>query len=173
MIKIFDATPGDAEEILEIYSPYVRDSAISFEYEVPTLEIFRARIINTLKKFPYLKAVNNNKIIGYSYAGEFKTRKAYEISCEVSIYVEKNSHGLGAGRLLYQALEEKLKAQGILNMYACVAYPEHEDEYLTLNSFNFHKHLGFKPVGHFTNCAKKFERFYSMVWLEKQVGVRN
>ncbi len=172
MIKIFDATPDDAEEILEIYSPYVRDTAISFECEVPTLEEFRGRITNTLKKFPYLKAVNNNEIIGYCYAGEFKPRKAYEISCEVSIYVKKDFRGNGTGRLLYQVLEEKLKAQGILNMYACVAYPDKEDEYLTLNSFNFHEHLGFKPVGKFTNCAHKFGRLYSMVWFEKQVGNR-
>ena len=174
MIKIFDAMPDDAEEILEIYAPYVRRTAISFECEVPVLEEFRGRIINTLKKFPYLKAVDDaqNKIVGYSYAGEFKARKAYEISSEVSIYVKKDFRGHGAGRRLYQVLEEKLKAQGILNMYACVAYPDKEDEYLTLNSFNFHEHLGFKPVGKFTNCAHKFGRLYSMVWFEKQVGNR-
>ena len=169
MIKIFDAVPDDAEEILDIYAPYVRDTAISFEYDVPSLEEFRERIIKTLRKFPYIKAVNteNNKITGYAYAGEFKARKAYEISCEVSIYVKKDFHGHGVGRLLYDGLEKRLKSQGILNMYACVAYPENEDEYLTRNSFDFHKHSGFRPVGHFTKCAKKFGRFYDMVWLEK------
>ena len=177
MIEILDAVPNDAEEILAIYAPDDRDTAISFEHEVPTLENFRTRIINTLKKFPYVKAVNkieneNNKIVGYAYAGEFKPRKSYEISCEVSIYVQKNFRGHGVGRLLYNELEKKLKTLGILNMYACVAYPEVEDEYLTRNSLNFHEHLGFKIAGHFTNCAKKFGRFYSMVCLEKQVGVR-
>ena len=174
MIKILPVTPDDAEEILLIYAPYVLETAISFEYDVPTLENFRERITNTLKKFPYLKAVNenvdenaNNKILGYAYAGVFKPRRAYDVSCEVSIYVHKNFHGKGIGRLLYSGLEKKLKAQGIFNMYACVAYPEIEDEYLTRNSVNFHEHLGFKTVGHFTNCAYKFKRFYSMVWLEK------
>ena len=173
MIKILDATPDDAEEILEIYAPYVKETAISFEHEVPALEIFRERIINTLKNFPYIKAIDenkNNKIIGYSYAGVFKPRKSYDISCEVSIYVQKNFRGHGAGRLLYEELEKKLKAQGVFNMYACVAYPEIEDEYLTLNSVKFHEHLGFKIVGHFNNCAKKFGRFYSMVWLEKFIA---
>ena len=172
MIKIFDAVPDDAGEILEIYAPYVRDTAISFEYDVPSPMEFRQRIIKTLKKFPYIKAVSteNNKIAGYAYAGEFKARKAYEISCEVSIYVKKDFHGHGVGRLLYEELEKRLKAQGILNMYACVAYPEIEDEYLTRNSFNFHEHMGFKTAGRFTNCAKKFGRLYSMVWLEKFTG---
>ena len=173
MIKILEAAPDDAKEILEIYAPYVRETAISFEYDVPTLENFRERIINTLKKFPYLKAVNeneNNKIVGYAYAGEFKPRKSYEVSCEVSIYVRKDFRGHGVGRLLYNELEKRLKAQRIFNMYACVAYPEIEDEYLTRNSVNFHEHLGFKTVGHFTNCAYKFERFYSMRWLEKFIA---
>ena len=101
MIKILSVVPDDAEEILKIYAPYVRDTAISFECDVPALEIFRERIINTLKNFPYLKAVDennkneNNKILGYTYAGVFKPRKAYEISCEVSIYVHKDFHGKG------------------------------------------------------------------------------
>lgn len=167
MIKISDVTPDDAAELLEIYAPYVRDTAISFEYDVPSLEEFQGRIINTLKKFPYIKAVKDNKITGYAYAGEFKTRRAYEISSEVSIYVHKDFRGQGIGRLLYGELEKRLAAQGILNIYACVAFPEKEDEYLTRNSFEFHKHLGFRTAGHFTDCAKKFGRFYGMVWLEK------
>ncbi len=108
--------------------------------------------------------------VGYAYAGEFKPRKSYDVSCEVSIYVQKNFRGHGVGRLLYNELEKRLKAKGIFNMYACVAYPEIEDEYLTRNSVNFHEHLGFKTVGHFTNCAYKFERFYSMRWLEKFIA---
>ncbi|MBQ9420003.1 MAG: N-acetyltransferase [Synergistaceae bacterium] len=171
MITITDATPSNALEILEIYAPYVRDTAISFEYDVPTLEEFRQRITDTLEKFPYLKAMNDDdEIVGYAYAGVFKSRKAYEISCETSIYVRENFHGHGVGRLLYSELETRLRAQGVLNLYACVAYPEIEDEYLTCNSVNFHEHLGFKTVGHFTNCARKFGRFYSMVWLEKNIS---
>ena len=171
MIEIQNVTPDDAEALLEIYAPYVEKTAISFEYDVPTLNEFRERIINTLKKYPYIKAVNESgKILGYAYAGAFKTRRAYDKSCEASIYVDKNSHGSGIGRALYDSLEAELKSRGFMNIYACVAYPEVEDEYLTHNSLKFHEHMGFKPVGKFNECACKFGRFYSMICLEKFIA---
>lgn len=47
MIRI--ATENDAEELLNIYAPYVEKTAITFEYEVPSVEEFRTRIRNILK----------------------------------------------------------------------------------------------------------------------------
>ena len=74
------------------------------------------------------------------------------------------------GRKLYEALEEALTRMGILNLYACIAYPEREDEFLTMNSANFHEHLGFRKVGKFYKCGYKFERWYHMIWMEKIIG---
>lgn len=68
----------DAKALLDIYTPYVKDTAITFEYEVPTLKEFEERISNTLTKYPYLVAEKNNEIVGYAYAGEFKGRAAYD-----------------------------------------------------------------------------------------------
>lgn len=53
-IKLRIVRTEDAEKLLEIYRPYVEKTAISFEYEVPSLDEFKGRIINTLKKHPYL-----------------------------------------------------------------------------------------------------------------------
>ena len=58
----------------------------------------------------------------------------------------------------------------MLNLYACIAYPETEDEYLTTNSADFHAHLGFTEVGHFHQCGYKFGRWYDMIWMEKIIG---
>ena len=164
---IRSANPGDAERLLEIYGYYVRNTAISFEYDVPSLEEFRGRIENTLKKYPYLVLEEDGIIYGYAYAGVFKGRAAYDRSCEVSIYVDRDAKGRGYGRKLYEALEEQLRAQGMHNLYACIAHPVVEDEYLTRNSEQFHQHLGFTTVGEFHNCAWKFDRWYNMIWMEK------
>ena len=74
------------------------------------------------------------------------------------------------GRRLYEALEEKLWEMGILNLYACIAYPETEDEYLTTNSADFHAHLGYTKVGEFHKCGYKFSRWYNIIWMEKIIG---
>ena len=160
----------DAEEILEIYAPYVTETAITFEYEVPSIAEFRDRIEKITKKYPYLVAVINEKIVGYAYASTFKDRAAYDWSAELSIYLKKEEIGHGVGRILYEALEKEMKERGFLNLYACIAYPEVEDEYLTKNSAKFHEHLGYKLVGEFQKCGYKFGRWYNMIWMEKIIG---
>lgn len=129
----------DAEELLAIYAPYVRDTAITFEYEVPSLPEFQERIRNISALLPYIKAVEAGKILGYAYAGKFKNRKAYDWSVETTVYVRKDVRRSGVGALLYGALEDSLKRMGVLNMNACIAIPQREDEHLTRDSYYFHK----------------------------------
>ena len=164
------AKPNDAKEILNIYAYYVKNTAITFEYEVPSEEEFRQRIENTLKKYPYILAIENDQIVGYGYAGAFYGRAAYDWSCEMTIYLSQNAQKKGIGKQLFQYLESILKEMGICNLYACIASPKTEDEFLTKNSIQFHSHLGYRLVGTFQNCGYKFHRWYDMVWMEKIIG---
>ena len=166
-VTIRSARLEDAQALLQIYGHYVKNTAISFEYDVPAVQEFTGRIAHTLEGYPYLVLEENDKIRGYAYAGPFKTREAYRYSCELSIYVDQGETGKGYGRLLYSALEEKLKEQGMQNLYACIAYPEGEDPYVTMNSVDYHYHMGYSMAGYFKDCAVKFGRKYSMVWMEK------
>ena len=166
-MRIRSAAPQDAERLLEIYGYYVENTAISFEYVVPSPEEFRERIRTTLLKYPYLVLEEDGRILGYTYAGAFKGRAAYQYSCEVSVYLDRCVRGRGYGRILYEALEEALAASGIHNLYACIASPVVEDEYLTRDSERFHQKMGYSTVGVFHRCAYKFDRWYHMIWMEK------
>ena len=79
-LRIRAAAIEDAAELLEIYKPYVEHTAITFEYEVPSVKEFAARITKTLQKYPYLVAEYEGRFIGYAYAGAFKERAAYDLS---------------------------------------------------------------------------------------------
>lgn len=169
-MEIRAADIGDAEEILKIYAYYVEETAISFEYDVPSLDEFRGRMERTLERYPYFAAVRENHIVGYAYAGPFVGRAAYAWSAEATIYIEKSEKGQGIGRKLYEALEDALLKMGITNLYACIGYPETEDEYLTAGSAQFHEHMGFVKCGEFHKCGYKFGRWYDMIWMEKIIG---
>lgn len=169
-ITIRMATKADAKEILDIYVPYVNNTAISFEYDVPSVEEFTDRIINISKQYPYIVAIDSNRIIGYAYASSFNKRVAYDWAVETTIYLRQNCRGKGIGRKLYLALEEILKRQNILNLNACIAYTSTENAYLTNTSMYFHEHLGYKKIGHFTKCGYKFGSWYDMIWMEKIIG---
>ena len=172
-MNLRDATLSDAGRLLEIYSYYVENTAITFEYDVPSLEAFQLRIENTLQKYPYLVVEEDGEIQGYAYAGPFVGRAAYQHSCELTIYLDPAAKGRGYGRKLYAALETRLKDLGFLNLYACIGDPIVEDEYLTRNSEQFHQHLGFTKVGVFHKCGYKFHRWYNMIWMEKLIGAHN
>lgn len=170
MISIRRAELSDARRLLEIYGYYVQNTAISFEYETPSLEAFRERMAATMARYPWLVILRDGRIEGYAYAGVFKGRAAYDWSCELTIYLDRDARKCGLGRRLYEALEAELREMGMLNLYACVAWPIQEDETLTTNSADFHRHLGFAKVGEFHRCAYKFGRWYDMIWMEKVIG---
>jgi len=164
-------TEGDAERITEIYAPYVRETAITWEYEVPTAEEFRRRIRSTLPVYPYLVAEEGGRVIGYAYAGRFNARAAGIWSVETSIYVDRNFHGKGAGRALYERLEEILKAQHVTNMEALIACPHDETPApVTMDSIHFHQRMGFHPVGRFDRPGYKLGAWVDLVWMEKVIG---
>lgn len=161
------ATQQDAPALLEIYGYYVKNTAITYEYEVPTEEEFRQRIRNTLSQYPYLVWEENGKILGYAYAGRFFQRKSFDWAAEATVYVHKDARGQGIGKRLYERLEECLRLQGCVYLNVRIAYPETEDEYLTRNSVRFHAHMGYRLCAHFHSCAHKFGRWYDLVQMEK------
>ena len=167
---IRSATTENAARLLEIYAYYVENTAISFECEVPSLEEFKNRIAATLEKYPYLVLEEDGMIRGYAYAGIFKGRAAYDHCCEVTIYLDRDSKRHGFAMALYEELEKALRKIGIINLYACIADPVSEDEYLTKKSEQFHQHMGYAKVGEFHKCGYKFGRWYNMIWMEKMIG---
>lgn len=169
-MEIRPVTEQDAGELLAIYAPYVERTAVSFEYKVPSEEEFRSRIAEISSRYPYLKAVENGRILGYAYAACFKARAAYDWSVETTIYLREDARRKGTGRALYEALEKNLHKMGILNMNACIASPVKESRYLTDDSYHFHTKMGFQLVGRFHKSGYKFGEWYDMIWMEKMIG---
>ena len=169
-IRLRVATPDDAEKIRAVYAPYVRETAITFEYEVPAVDEFRSRIAHTLQKYPYIVAERNGEILGYAYTGAFVGRAAYDWAIETSIYVGMDLRKMGLGKRLYNAIEAISRAQHIINLNACIGSTDVPDAHLNNNSAEFHAHLGYRMVGEFRQCGYKFGRWYNMVWMEKMLG---
>ncbi|MBC5648666.1 GNAT family N-acetyltransferase [Christensenella tenuis] len=152
----------DYKEIHRIYAPYVRDTAISFEVDVPSEKEIKERIAAVSKKYPYLVCVEDRKIIGYAYASEHQKRAAYCYGVDVSIYLEQNRHSEGFGTLLYKRLFELLAKQGYMNAYAGITLPNEK-------SCKLHEKFGFVPVGTYHKTGYKFGRWYDVLWMEKRI----
>jgi len=162
-IIIRTATEADAASLLEIYRPYVEETFISFEFLAPTVDEFAGRIRSIGAVYPYLVAEQEGCILGYAYAAPFKERPAYNWAVETTIYLRRDRRRRGLGRALYEELERRLAAQGVLNMNACIAWPHPE-------SVDFHAAMGFRMVGRFEKCGYKLGGWRDMVWMEKHIG---
>lgn len=160
MIEIRVATAKDASALVAIYAPYVTETTITFDYEVPSEKDFAERIQETLHTYPYYIAEENGEILGYAYAHAYKDRAAYDWSVEVSVYVDREKRGNGAGKLLYQALEETLSKQNVAILTACITSGNE-------GSVKFHEKLGYQEVANFPKIGYKFEQWHDVIWLQK------
>lgn len=157
------ATENDAEKILAIYKPYVENTTITFEYNVPTIEEFRERIREILKDYPYIVCEYGNEIVGYAYAHRIWSRAAYQWDAELSIYTNEKYAGNGIGKKLYGILLEILKLQNVVNVYGLVTYPNKSSEKL-------HSYFGFKKVAFFENVGFKFGKWIGVTWFKKAIN---
>ena len=92
----------DAKRLVEIYAPYILETAVSFEYHVPDIEEFENRIREYTKKYPYLFCEKDGQVLGYAYASAYSTREAYDWTAMTSIYIDKDCRREGVGAMLYR-----------------------------------------------------------------------
>lgn len=143
------ATSEDAPSLLAVYEPYIRETAITFEYEVPSAAEFAQRIRSVSPGFPWIVCEIDGQTAGYAYASRFRPRAAFQWDAEVSIYLCESCHRLGIASALYACMEEFLTQQGYFNLYALITHPHPASE-------GFHAHRGFRPLGIYKATGYKF-----------------
>lgn len=163
VIMIRLATEKDIPRILEIYSPYILNTAVSFEYTVPSFEEFTLRFQEITRQFPWIVWEEDGKVLGYAYGSLPFGRAAYRWCAASSIYLVPEAQGRGIGRKLYSTLNALLTAQGYRKSYAIITSDNP-------GSLRFHEKLGFRFLARFENCGIKFSKLYSVVWMEKDLN---
>jgi phosphinothricin acetyltransferase len=151
------ATSADAPGVQAIYAPIVRETAISFELEPPTVGEMGERIAKTLEHWPWLVCERGGDILGYVYAGQHRSRPAYQWSVDVSVYVHAHARRSGVGRALYRSLLSLVTLQGFYQAYAGITLPNP-------GSVGLHEALGFTPVGVYRGVGYKLRAWHDVGW---------
>lgn len=149
----------DAEAALAVYRPYVLNSVITFDYEVPSVEEFSEKIRTITAEYPWLVCEYEGKIAGYAYGSRHRSKAAYQWSPESTIYVAEEFHGTGIARILYKTVFEILLLQRFVNVFAGVTLPNPASE-------NFHRSLGFTEIGVFRNIGYKLGKWNDVRWFQ-------
>ena len=156
------ATISDVPAILEIYRPYILNTAITFEYDVPTLAQFEDRFRSVTRDFPWLVWDEDGQILGYAYGSRAFERAAYQWDADMSIYLRQNCRGRGIGKALYAALEAQLRDLGYFVLYGLVTSANEA-------SCQFHRAMGYREVANFEKTGFKFGQWYGVIWFEKRL----
>lgn len=153
---IRSAKSEDAKAILDIYSPYIHDTGVTFETSAPSLSEIQRRITENIK-LGYFVYELNGQVIGYAYASKHRERAAYQWCCEVSAYVSEKFHGKNIATQLYSQLLHQLRDLGYVNAYAGITLPNEK-------SVKFHESMGFKHIGIYEKIGFKLERWHDVGW---------
>jgi L-amino acid N-acyltransferase YncA len=152
----------DAAECVAIYGPYVRDTAVSFEERVPTVEEFQRRIGETAAGYPWLVAEHEGRIAGFAHGSRHRARAAYRWAADVTVYVAPSHHRRGVGRQLYGELLQRLRRQGLRIACAGITLPNEA-------SVGLHRALGFEPVGVYRRIGFKHGAWHDVGWWQLEL----
>jgi len=161
-VKIRIANLEDAQGILNIYAPYILDTAVSFETSVPTISVFKNRIKEGLITYPWVVAEVDQKIVGYAYASAHRSRCAYSWSADSSAYISPSFHGKGIAHKLYEYIFSILEKQYVVNVFAGITLPNEK-------SVGFHEALGFVKIGHYKKVGYKLDCWHDVGWWQKEL----
>lgn len=157
MARIRLVCDNDAEALAAIYSPFVGQTAISFETIPPGRDEMRRRVAETAAIYPWLVCELDGDVVGYAYATQHRVRAAYRWSVDTSAYIGAAHQRRGIGRALYASLFEILRAQGFFNAYAGITLPN-------VPSVGLHEAVGFKNVGTYERVGYKLGTWHDVGW---------
>ncbi len=159
-LTVRSALPEDASQIADLYNHYVLTSTITFEEEPVSAAEMTSRVhdIQALS-YPWLVATAGTDVLGFAYAGKWKTRAAYRHSSEITVYVRTGLARSGVGSALYGQLLPILKTVGVHAAIGGVALPNDA-------SIRLHEKFGFRKCAHFSEVGFKFGRWIDVAYWE-------
>jgi phosphinothricin acetyltransferase len=161
-IRVRPGRPEDAEACRDIYAPFVEETWVSFEEEVPSVREMRRRIEGYGASHGWVVAIRNGRIAGYAYGSPHRLREAYRFSCDVAIYVPQNRAREGIGRALYAELLPLLARHEMHAAFAGIALPNDA-------SIALHEAVGFKKIGVYREVGWKFDGWRDVGWWQKRL----
>ncbi len=154
------ATPADAAAIAGIYNHYILNTVVTFEEEALPVEEMARRITETLADGnPWFVWEESGRVLGYAYAGKWKSRCSYRFSVEATVYLDPTATGRGLGKRLYSALIDRYRNTRIHAIIGGVALPNDASTAL-------HEKLGFQKIAHFKEVGWKFDRWIDVGYWE-------
>ena len=165
VVSVREATDGDLDAVTAIYAEDVLGGTGTFELTAPDVAEMTARRAAILKLgLPWLVAAIDGLVVGYAYAGPFRTRAAYRYTVEDSIYVLASAHGRGVGKALLLELIARCEAIGLRQMLGVIG------DSANAGSIKLHAACGFAPMGAIEGVGWKLDDWRDVVFMQRRLS---
>lgn len=164
-VLVRPALAADMAAVQAIYGHHVRHGLASFEDDPPSLEEVTRRWREIVDRdLPYVVAERAGEVLGYAYAGPYRSRPAYRYTLENSVYVREGVQQRGVGQAVMQVVLAECAGRGYRQMIAVIGDSANE------GSIRLHERLGFARVGLLTAVGFKFGRWVDSVLMQRSLG---
>lgn len=154
------ALPEDSNAISAIYGHYIRHTEFTFDIEPVGSEDFSARILAAASNHAFIVAQDEKEILGYAFTSPYKSKRAYQWTAEIGIYLSADLLSRGTGKMLYGALLNLAQCQNYTTLLAGITTPNQRSEKL-------HAHFGFSPCFTLDNIGFKGGQWRQVIWWRK------
>ena len=163
-ITVRPAEPRDLPRLNNLYDHYIVSTAITFDLEPWSLELREEWFGHyaTTGRHRLLVAEAGDVVLGYASTSQFRPRRAYETTVEVSVVCAPEAVGLGIGQRLYEVLFESVRGEDIHMAVAAITLPNNA-------SCALHERFGFARLCVLREVGRKFDQYWDVAWYERKL----
>ncbi|MCU6794707.1 MULTISPECIES: GNAT family N-acetyltransferase [Paenibacillus] len=152
------------QEIMEIYNHFVANTTVSFHTELQTLDQMRAAVVHSNPRFRSFAILEDQLVKGYVLITQHKSKQAYDITGEVTIYLNPAFVGQGIGSKALYFIEEIARTERFHSLVATIC----SENVSSAGLFNKH---GYTQAAYFKEVGIKFDRKLDIVVLQKMLNL--
>ena len=163
----------DAGAISEIYRNNLEAGVFTLDTESLQAGDVRAAIAVLREFYPFLVCEMEGRVLGFAYAGRHAIHETFgrpsaalDFSAALFLSVDPSAGGRGIGRALYDALEQLLRAMGVINLYSGVVAPNPRAQH-------FHMAMGYMEAGKLYKTGFKGGRWRDYILFQKSLALHD
>lgn len=159
-MEIVNASEEDYPQIRNILNYYIAYTNVNFETKVMSLEA----INNMLSQitYPFIVAKEGSKVLGYAYLSRYNSKRGYDITADLTIYLDHAFKGKGIGTLLFNELLNRAEKSEIENIVSLI-------EVKNEASILLHEKMGFEKVANLNNVGFKNGKYLNLCYYMKRI----
>ena len=149
------------KDVMEIFNYYIENSFAAYPESKLTDQFFE-KFLEVGQVYPSYVIKDNDKIIGFCMLRPYNPFPVFKETAEITYFIHKDYTGKGIGLMALGILEESARKMGIKKVMADISSEN-------ARSIKFHQNNGFEVCGIFSDVGKKFDKHFSVIWMEKEL----